>query len=88
MKRKTAGSKIKNPLEFSLQILNEIQLPSVKKQPYRFLLRQQSMDLFNQPNVVWDGGKSWLTTQIYLQREAVADAVCQGRGFIEMATTK
>jgi hypothetical protein len=33
------------------------------------------MDLFNQPNVNWDGGKSWLTTQIYLQREAVADAV-------------
>jgi hypothetical protein len=46
---------IKKPLEFSLQILNEIQLPSVKKQPYRFLLRQQSMDLFNQPNVKgWD----------------------------------
>jgi hypothetical protein len=34
------------------------------------------MDLFNQPNVKgWDGGKSWLTTQIYLQREAVADAM-------------
>jgi hypothetical protein len=27
--------------------------------------------------------KSWLTTQIYLQR-AVADAICQGRGFIKL----
>ena len=81
--KKTAGSKIKNPLEFSLQILNELQLPIVKSNHIVFFLRQQSMDLFNQPNVKgWDGGKSWLTTQIYLQREAVADAVCQGRGFI------
>jgi uncharacterized protein (DUF1800 family) len=82
--KKTAGSKIKNPLEFSLHILNEVQLPTVKSNPIVFFLRQQSMDLFNQPNVKgWDGGKSWLTTQIYLQREAVADAVCQGRGFIK-----
>jgi hypothetical protein len=38
------------------------------------------MDLFNQPNVKgWEGGKSWLTTQIYLQRNTVADTFCQGR---------
>ena len=81
--KKTAGSKIKNPLEFSLQILNEVGLPNLKSNPIVLFLRQQSMDLFNQPNVKgWDGGKSWLTTQIYLQRETVADAVCQGRGFI------
>lgn len=81
--KKTAGSKIKNPLEFSLQILNEVGLPNLKSNPIVLFLRQQSMDLFNQPNVKgWDGGKSWLTTQIYLQRETVADAVCQGRGLI------
>lgn len=81
--KKTAGSKIKNPLEFSIQILNEVGLPNLKSNPIVLFLRQQSMDLFNQPNVKgWDGGKSWLTTQIYLQRETVADAVCQGRGFI------
>jgi hypothetical protein len=52
--KKQQGPKLKSA-RFSLQILNEIQLPSVKKQPYRFLLRQQSMDLFNQPNVKgWD----------------------------------
>jgi hypothetical protein len=52
--RKQQGSKLKSA-RISLQILNEIQLPSVKKQPIVFFLRQQSMDLFNQPNVKgWD----------------------------------
>lgn len=81
--KKTAGSKIKNPLEFSLQLLQELQLPNVKSNLIAFFLKQQSMDLFNQPNVKgWEGGKSWLTTQIYLQRATVADAFCQGRGLI------
>jgi uncharacterized protein (DUF1800 family) len=79
----TAGSKIKNPLEFSVQLLHELQLPNVKSNLITLFLKQQSMDLFNQPNVKgWDGGKSWLTTQIYLQRTSVADAFCQGRRFI------
>ena len=38
------------------------------------------MDLFNQPNVKgWEGGKSWLTSQIYLQRNNLADLYCSGR---------
>ena len=32
------------------------------------------MDLYDQPNVKgWDGGNSWLTSQIYLQRNNVSD---------------
>lgn len=38
------------------------------------------MDLFNPPNVKgWGGGKSWLTSQIYLQRNQVADLLCSGK---------
>ncbi|NGY37494.1 DUF1800 domain-containing protein [Flavobacterium sp. XN-5] len=78
--KNTAGSKIKNPLEYSLQLLAELQLENEKKTLITNFLKQQSMDLFNQPNVKgWEGGKSWLTTQIYLQRNTVADAFCQGR---------
>ena len=40
------------------------------------------MDLFNQPNVKgWDGGNSWLTSQIFLQRNTIVDAICNGRPF-------
>lgn len=78
--KNNAGSKIKNPLEYSLQLLNELQLENIKSNIIATFLKQQSMDLFNQPNVKgWDGGKSWLTTQIYLQRTTIADAYCQGR---------
>ena len=39
------------------------------------------MDLFNQPNVKgWVGGNSWLTSQVYLQRNNMADLLCSGRG--------
>lgn len=78
--KNTAGSKIKNPLEYNLQLLSELNLTSKNNIPVTNFLKQQSMDLFNQPNVKgWDGGKSWLTTQIYLQRNTIADSYCQGR---------
>ena len=38
------------------------------------------MDLYNQVNVKgWDGGNSWLTSQIYLQRNNTADLLCSGK---------
>ena len=87
--KNTAGSKIKNPLEYSLQLLDELQLENVKSNVIVNFLKQQSMDLFNQPNVKgWEGGKSWLTTQIYLQRAIVADAYCQGRLYNRQKTER
>ncbi|MEL1241992.1 DUF1800 domain-containing protein [Flavobacterium flavipallidum] len=78
--KKTAGSKIKNPLEYSLQILSELQIDPRSNRPLVAFLKGQGMDLFNQPNVKgWEGGKSWLTSQIYLQRNNLADLYCSGR---------
>jgi hypothetical protein len=38
------------------------------------------MDLFNQPNVKgWDGGNSWLTSQVFLQRNNAVDLLCNGK---------
>jgi uncharacterized protein (DUF1800 family) len=81
-KKETAGAKIKNPLEYSLQLTNELHIDQPNMNALVFFLKQQGMDLFNQPNVKgWDGGNSWLTSQIYLQRNNIADLLCNGRNF-------
>jgi hypothetical protein len=47
------------------------------------------MDLYNQVNVKgWDGGNVWLTSQIYLQRNNIADALCNGRLFKKQQNEK
>jgi uncharacterized protein (DUF1800 family) len=80
--KKTAGSKIKNPLEYVLHLTNELQIDKPNSKLISFFLTQQNMDLFNQPNVKgWIGGNSWLTSQTYLQRNNVADLLCNGKNF-------
>lgn len=76
------GSKIKNPLEFSLQLMNELNIENPNGKLIAFFLKEQGMDLFNQPNVKgWDGGNSWLTSQVFLQRNNTADLLCNGKNF-------
>ncbi len=78
--KKTAGSKIKNPLEYSLQLMSELHIELENPKILVLFLREQGIDLFNQPNVKgWIGGNSWLTSQVYLQRNNVADLFCSGR---------
>jgi uncharacterized protein (DUF1800 family) len=78
--KNTAGSKIKNPLEYILQLVEALQIKDMDAAIIMFFIKQQGMDLFNQPNVKgWNGGKSWLTSQLYLQRNNVADLLCMGR---------
>lgn len=79
-KNNTAGSKIKNPLEYILLLTSELKTQRPESTTIAFFLKQQGMDLFNPPNVKgWDGGKSWLTSQIYLQRNNVADLLSSGK---------
>ncbi len=78
--KKTAGSKIKDPLVYILQLMDELNSTEIRETMLVFFLVQQGMDLFNQPNVKgWEGGNSWLTSQIYLQRNNVSDLLCSGR---------
>ena len=78
--KKNAGSKIKNPLEFSLQLMDELNVANPNTKLIVFFIREQGMDLFGQPNVKgWDGGNSWLTSQIFLQRNNTADLLCNGK---------
>ncbi|MCB0443459.1 MAG: DUF1800 domain-containing protein [Flavobacterium sp.] len=69
------GNQIKNPLIFFMQIHHDLQLqPNYKL--LAFLLKNQAMDLYDQPNVKgWKGGKDWLTAQIYADRNQFVDFI-------------
>ena len=78
--KNNAGSKIKNPLEYILQLNYELNVEKPNLKLIAFFLKDQGMDLFNQPNVKgWDGGNSWLTSQVFLQRNNAADLLCNSK---------
>ena len=78
--KNNSGRKIKDPLVYLFQLNDELQLNAPDPGIVAYYLKQQGMDLFNQVNVKgWDGGNSWLTSQIYLQRNTIADWLCNGR---------
>lgn len=84
--KNNAGSKIKDPLVYILQLMNELNVEQLNPKLLAFYLKQQGMDLFNQPNVKgWNGGKEWLSSQVYLQRNNVADLLCNGRNISRKA---
>jgi uncharacterized protein (DUF1800 family) len=73
----TAGSKIKDPLLFALQLQNELNIDQLPKKMILRFLKIQGMQLFVQPNVKgWEGGTSWLTGETYLQRNKMVNALC------------
>ncbi|MGE8341080.1 MAG: DUF1800 domain-containing protein [Flavobacterium sp.] len=79
-KKENSGNKIKNPLVYILQLCDELQMENVNDAAIMAFIKQQGMDLYNQVNVKgWDGGNSWLTSQIYLQRNNTADLLCSGK---------
>ena len=81
-----SGSKIKDPLVYILQLINELNVEQLNPKLLAFYLKQQGMDLFNQPNVKgWNGGKEWLSSQVYLQRNNAADLLCNGRNISRKA---
>jgi uncharacterized protein (DUF1800 family) len=78
--KENPGTKIKNPLVYILQLIDELEVKDFDNAMIALFLRQQGMDLYNQVNVKgWDGGNSWLTSQIYLQRNTTSDLLCSGR---------
>ncbi len=74
------GQKIKDPLTFIFQLAHELNLKDINFKLVAFFLKSQEMDLFNQPNVKgWTGGKNWLTTQLFLQRNNTSDLLVSGK---------
>ncbi|TPG38861.1 DUF1800 domain-containing protein [Flavobacterium pectinovorum] len=78
--KENSGTKIKDPLVYIIQLIDELEVKDFDDAMIALFLRQQGMDLYNQVNVKgWDGGNSWLTSQIYLQRNNTSDLLCSGR---------
>lgn len=80
VKKDTSGNKIKDPLVYIFQLFDELNIDEGNMKMTAFFLKEQGMDLFNQPNVKgWDGGNNWLTSQIFLQRNNASDLLTSGR---------
>ncbi|MEP6929424.1 MAG: DUF1800 domain-containing protein, partial [Flavobacterium sp.] len=78
--KENSGKKIKDPLVYIIQLIDELEVKDFDNAMVALFMRQQGMDLYNQVNVKgWDGGNSWLTSQIYLQRNNTSDLLCSGR---------
>ncbi len=81
--KNTAGSKIKDPLVYILQLQYELHINTMNSRLLLVFLKQQGMDLFGQPNVKgWNGGTEWLSSQMYLQRNNAADLLCNGKSLL------
>lgn len=75
----TAGSKIKDPSVFIIQLITELGI-SPNYNSIAYFLETQGMNLYNQPNVKgWPGGTSWITAQRLLNRYRTADRLCSGK---------
>ena len=75
------GNIIKSPISFLLQsaaLFGFNRLPVI---PVINWLREQGMEIGNPPNVKgWVGGKSWLSSQILIQRVALIDFMASPNG--------
>ncbi len=83
-----SGNQIKNPLIYLFQIHNDLNLnPNYKL--LAFILKNQAMDIYDQPNVKgWKGGKDWLTSQIYADRNQFIDFIISGNKKYEKILNK
>lgn len=82
------GNQIKNPLTYFLQVHTDLNLmPNYKLMA--FMLKNQAMDVYDQPNVKgWKGGKDWLTSQIYADRNQFIDFIITGNQKFEKILNK
>jgi uncharacterized protein (DUF1800 family) len=79
-KKPNGGSKIKDPLLFMLQLVNELNIAPVASDSVALFIQSQGMDIYEQPNVKgWDGGTYWLSSHLYQKRQIVADRFCRGK---------
>ncbi len=87
-KNTTCGTQIKNPLIYFLQVHNDLEL-APNYTFLAFILKNQGMDIYDQPNVKgWKGGKDWLTAQIYSDRNQFIEAVIDGNKKFENRLNK
>ncbi|RAR47642.1 DUF1800 domain-containing protein [Flavobacterium lacus] len=86
--KSSGGNQIKNPLVYLIQVFKDLQIqPNYKFMA--FFLKNQSMDIYDQPNVKgWKGGQNWLTSQIYADRNQLIDFIISGNKKYEKILNK
>lgn len=63
------GSLIKSPVEFTLGLLRELQIPFEEYPALKIVNQQLGQDLFNPPDVKgWRGGTDWITNTRLIRR--------------------
>lgn len=73
------GSKIKNPVEFVVQVMRQFNITSPDYSYMRQVAEALEQKLFDPPNVSgWDGDKRWINTTTLPARNIFTDSVVKG----------
>ncbi len=73
------ANQIKCPVQFFVQMLKQLQAPSLPRGYALYVQSQLGQILFAPPNVAgWDWGKAWINTNTLLTRYQIAGFLCKG----------
>lgn len=73
------GAKIKNPVEFIIQVIRQFNITAPDFNYMRQTAEQLEQKLFDPPNVSgWDGDKRWINTNTFPARNIFTDSVIEG----------
>lgn len=73
------ANQIKSPVQFFIQMLKQLEVPSLPKGYALYVQSQLGQILFAPPNVAgWDWGKAWINTNTLLTRYQISGFLCKG----------
>jgi uncharacterized protein (DUF1800 family) len=76
---KAMGSQIKCPVVFLVQMLKQLEIPTIPQAYSLYVQSQLGQILFAPPNVAgWDWGKGWVNTNTLLTRYQIAGFITNG----------
>jgi uncharacterized protein (DUF1800 family) len=76
---KAMGTQIKCPVVFLVQMLKQLEIPTIPKAYSLYVQSQLGQILFAPPNVAgWDWGKGWVNTNTLLTRYQIAGFITKG----------
>jgi uncharacterized protein (DUF1800 family) len=73
------ANQIKCPVQFFLQMLKQLEVPTVPRAYSLYVQSQLGQILYAPPNVAgWDWGKAWINTNTLLTRYQISGFICKG----------
>lgn len=75
------ANQIKSPVQFFIQMLKQLEVPTLPKGYALYVQSQLGQILFAPPNVAgWDWGKAWINTNTLLTRYQISGFLCKASG--------